>query len=231
MLLHSMFLACYRILISWLHTFPANLIYSGPPCALWPLCRAWGVSNLGSDGLNDRSSLGMVELSVHRRKSRYFPRIPHTVVLCTIILVRKLLLIKKTFLLRDSKCAVLWGIGEEEVDNLHHLVAKVGDEEQVRSFYLHLKLTASPLKGHFLIEHIHLESRTDIPRLSYFHFSPQITPSFSLQLNLFFWCLGSGHQVHMPPENICLCMLTRSLLTGTIHGGSSHALRKSRAFS
>lgn len=62
---------------------------------------------MGSVELNDRSSLGMVELSVHRRESRSFPRIPHTVVLCTIILVRKLLLINKAFLLSDSKQLIM----------------------------------------------------------------------------------------------------------------------------
>lgn len=48
-------------------------------------------------------------------------------------------------------------------------------------------MTASPLQAHFLIKHLHLESKTDIPRLSYFHFNPQIVPSFSHQHNFFFF--------------------------------------------
>lgn len=117
------------------------------------------------------------------------------------------------------------------MDKLHHFVAKVGDEKQVSSFYLCLNLTASPLQGHFSVKHLHLESRTDIPRLSHFHFSPQITPLFSHQHNFYFWWLGSGRRVHMPAEKLYLCTGTGSLVTGTIHGSCSHALRKNGAFS
>jgi len=41
----------------------------------------------------------MLELSVHRRKTKSFPGVSHTIILCTTIFVRKVLLINRTFLL------------------------------------------------------------------------------------------------------------------------------------
>lgn len=94
-LLVCLFLSCHRILIPWVHTFHANLLHS---VSLRPLCGVWDTPCSGCDAIKDRRSLGMLELSMLRRKTRSFPRASHTIILCTMIFISDIYLINEQYI-------------------------------------------------------------------------------------------------------------------------------------